>query len=200
MKSNFRLHFTSFLKCSVLIIKRRQSLLSMNMIRQSKKVIRKSFMRNFFSGAFKDNGNLSYGFLTGILRVAQKSIFSGLNNLTVNSIMDNEYDGYFFGKKEIYNPWSVINYFSKGCLPQAYWVHTGKNEILEDVLKMATDDIIEKLYSLLQGERVIARVDQNGVYRVLLEEPANIYSLLLVAGYLKTPKKKLQDGIEDCYI
>ena len=46
------------------------------------------FMRNFFSGAFKDNKNLTYGFLTGIFRIAQESIFSGLNNLTVNSVMD----------------------------------------------------------------------------------------------------------------
>lgn len=52
------------------------------------------FMRNFFSGAFKDNKNLSYGFLTGILRIAQESIFSGLNNLTVNSVMDEEYDSF----------------------------------------------------------------------------------------------------------
>jgi hypothetical protein len=182
------------------------------------------FMRNFFSGAFKDNKNLTYGFLTGILRIAQESIFSGLNNLTVNSVMDDEYDqffgftasevremltyygfldkeselkdwydGYLFGHTEIYNPWSVINYISKGCLPQAYWVNTGKNEILEDVLKAATDDITEKLYALLQGERVIARIDQNVVYRSLSEDPGNIYSLLLVAGYLKIPKKELQD-------
>lgn len=60
---------------------------------------------------------------------------------------------------EIYNPWSVINYISKGCIPQAYWVNTGKNEILEDALKVATDDITEKLYALLQGEKVIARID-----------------------------------------
>ena len=190
------------------------------------------FMRNFFSGAFKDNGNLSYGFLTGILRIAQESIFSGLNNLTVNSVMDEEYDGffgftesevkemlrfygaedkeeelrnwydgYFFGNKEIYNPWSVINYLSRGCLPQAYWVNTGKNEILEDVLKLTTDDITEKLYSLLQGERVIAKIDQNVVYRSLTEDPANIYSLLLVAGYLKAPKKELQgDGAWLCEV
>lgn len=190
------------------------------------------FMRNFFSGAFKDNGNLSYGFLTGILRIAQESVFSGLNNLTVNSVMDEEYDGffgftesevkemlrfygaedkeeelrnwydgYFFGNKEIYNPWSVINYLSRGCLPQAYWVNTGKNEILEDVLKSTTDDITEKLYSLLQGERVIAKIDQNVVYRSLTEDPANIYSLLLVAGYLKTPKKELQgDGAWLCEV
>ena len=158
--------------------------------------------------------------------------YSGLNNLTVNSIMDEEYDGffgftedevnkmlayygasdkeeelrnwydgYYFGNKEIYNPWSVISYLSRGCLPQAYWVNTGKNEILEDVLKTATDDIQEKLFSLLQGERVIARIDQNVVYRSLTEDPANIYSLLLVAGYLKTPKKELQgDGAWLCEV
>ncbi len=190
------------------------------------------FMRNFFSGAFKDNKSLSYGFLTGILRIAQESIFSGLNNLTVDSVMDEEYDsffgftgdevramleyygmekkekelkewydGYLFGREEIYNPWSVINYISKGCVPQAYWVNTGKNEILEDVLKIATDDITEKLYSLLQGERVIARIDQNVVYPSLGEDSANIYSLLLVAGYLRIQKKELQaDGSYLCEV
>lgn len=191
-----------------------------------------SFMRNFFSGAFKDNKNLSYGFLTGILRIAQESIFSGLNNLTVNSVMDEEYDsffgftsnevkemleyyamtekeselkewydGYLFGNEEIYNPWSVINYISRGGIPQAYWVNTGNNEILEDVMRVATDDITERLYALLQGGRVVARIDQNVVYRSLAEDPANIYSLLLVAGYLKTPKKELQaDGSYLCEV
>lgn len=190
------------------------------------------FMRNFFSGAFKDNKNISYGFLTGILRIAQESIFSGLNNLTVNSVMDEEYDSYFgftgreveemmeyygvlekeeelkswydgylFGKEEIYNPWSVINYISKGGIPQAYWVNTGKNEILEDVLKIATDEITEKLFALFQGEKVIAKIDQNVVYRSLLEDPANIYSLLLVAGYLKTRNKQMQiDGTYLCEV
>lgn len=190
------------------------------------------FMRNFFSGAFKDNRNLTYGFLTGILRIAQESIFSGLNNLTVNSVMDDEYDkffgftaievramleyygvldkeaelkdwydGYLFGHTEIYNPWSVINYISKGCIPQAYWANTGKNEVLEDVLTGSTDDITERLYALLQGEKVIARIDQNVVYRSLSEDPANIYSLLLVAGYLKTPEKELQaDGSYLCEV
>ena len=57
------------------------------------KVIR--FMRNFFSGGLKDNPHLSYGFLTGILRVAKESIFSGLNNLKINSILDDRYSAYF---------------------------------------------------------------------------------------------------------
>ena len=60
-------------------------------------------MRLFFSGAFKDNRNLSYGFLTGILRIAQESIFSGLNNLSVNSIMDEDYSQFFgFTSSEVY--------------------------------------------------------------------------------------------------
>lgn len=53
------------------------------------------FMRNLFSGCFKDNRHLSYGFLTGILRVAKESIFSGMNNLVINSIMDQKYSAYF---------------------------------------------------------------------------------------------------------
>lgn len=63
------------------------------------------------------------------------------------------YDGYLFGQQEIYNPWSVINYVSRGCTPQAYWVNTGKNEILDDVLKTATEEVTEKLFSLMQGEK-----------------------------------------------
>ena len=57
------------------------------------KVIR--FMRNLFSGGFKDNQHLSFGFLTGILRVAKESIFSGMNNLSINSVLDNKYSAYF---------------------------------------------------------------------------------------------------------
>ena len=95
----------------------------------------------------------------------------------------------------------MVNYIAQGCIPKAYWVNTGKNEILEEVLKAATEDVIEKLYALLQGERVVARIDQNVVYRSLLEEPSSIYSLLLVAGYLKTPKKELQtDGSYLCEV
>ena len=190
------------------------------------------FMRTFFSGAFKDNKHISFGFLTGILRIAQESIFSGLNNITVNTIMDNTYseyfgftpseitdilqdfdmsekyaevekwyDGYIFGETDIYNPWSMINYVSKKGIPQAYWVSTGRNEILEDVLNVSNQDILENLNSLLLGEKVVARIDQNVVYRALKENPANIYSLLLMAGYLKTNNKQLQmDGSYLCEI
>lgn len=61
-----------------------------------------NFMRNFFSGGLKDNSHLAYGFLTGILRVAKESIFGGLNNLKINSLLDEAYSQYFgFTKKEV---------------------------------------------------------------------------------------------------
>ena len=183
-----------------------------------------SFMRNFFSGAFKDNKYLSYGFLTGILRISQESIFSGMNNISVHSLFDEEYesyfgftedevknmlsyygkldketelknwyDGYLFGKKEIYNPWSVINYISRDCIPQAYWANSGSNEILHEVMQTLNDDSVQRLNALLQGEKVVARIDQNVIYRSIKENSQYIYSLLIVAGYLKPVTKYIQE-------
>ena len=183
-----------------------------------------SFMRNFFSGAFKDNKYLSYGFLTGILRISQESIFSGMNNISVHSLFDEEYesyfgftedevknmlsyygkqdketelknwyDGYLFGKKEIYNPWSVINYISRDCIPQAYWANSGSNEILHEVMQTLNDDSVQRLNALLQGEKIVARIDQNVIYRSIKENSQYIYSLLIVAGYLKPVTKYIQE-------
>lgn len=174
------------------------------------------FMRNLFSGGLKDNRHLSYGFLTGILRVAKESIFSGLNNLKINSILDNKYseyfgftadevrrmaayygasnkfdeicewyDGYRFGKSDIFNPWSVINYFSYDCEPRAFWQSTGSNDIIGEVLANADEDIYERLYALLKGEKFLTYIDTGVIYPQIKNNPSTIYSFLLVAGYLK---------------
>ena len=174
------------------------------------------FMRNLFSGGLKDNRHLSYGFLTGILRVARESIFSGLNNLKINSILDNKYseyfgftadevkkmaayygasgkfeeicewyDGYRFGKSDIFNPWSVINYFSYECEPRAFWQSTGSNDIIGEVLANADEDIYERLYALLKGEKFLTYIDTGVIYPQIKNNPSTIYSFLLVAGYLK---------------
>lgn len=71
-----------------------------------------SFMRNFFSGGLKDNPHLAYGFLTGILSVAKESIFSGLNNLKINSILDDPYSQYFgFTPDEVQK---MLDYYDAG--------------------------------------------------------------------------------------
>ncbi len=180
------------------------------------------FMRNLFSGGFKDNKHLSYGFLTGILRVAKESIFSGLNNLTIYSVLDNKYssyfgftadeikqmasyygvsgkfdelcewyDGYRFGKTEIFNPWSVINYFHNECEPRAFWQSTGSNDIIGEIIAEADKEIYEKLTSLVNGETFTTYIDTGVIYPQIKSNPSTVYSFLLVAGYLKVLKTAL---------
>ena len=70
-----------------------------------------NFMHNFFSGGLKDNPHLAFGFLTGILRVAKESIFSGMNNLKTYSILDDGYSSYFgFTEKEVKD---MLRYYRK---------------------------------------------------------------------------------------
>lgn len=183
------------------------------------------FMRNLFSGGLKDNRHLSYGFLTGILRVAKESIFSGLNNLAVNSILDHRYseyfgftaeevkeiaryynaeekydeicawyDGYRFGETDIFNPWSVINYFRNHCQAKAFWQSTGSNDIIGEVLKSASADVYEQLHALMQGETFWTYVDTEVIYPQIQNNPSSVYSFLLVAGYLKVIKAEMSFG------
>lgn len=188
------------------------------------------FMRGFFSGGLKDNSCLAYGFLTGILRVAKESIFSGLNNIKINSILDEYYsqyfgftksevknllkyynqtdkykevcswyDGYIFGKTEIFNPWSVINYVSEKCFPKAFWQSTGSNEIIGEIIEFSTNEIKENLNKLLSGNTISTYIDTNVIYPDLKTNPYSIYSFLLVAGYLKVQKNYPQhDGSYMC--
>lgn len=73
-----------------------------------------NFMRNLFSGGLKDNPHLAFGFLTGILRVAKESIFSGMNNLKINSILDSDYSSYFgFTKNEVIDMLQYYGYENK---------------------------------------------------------------------------------------
>lgn len=190
------------------------------------------FMRNLLSGAFKDNSSLSYGFLTGILRVAKESIFSGLNNLAVHSIMDKKYseyfgftadevlkmaeyydvtgkfddicewyDGYRFGDKDIFNPWSVINYFYNSCSAKAYWQSTGDNSIIRQIVSEADDETADNLRILMQGQTISSYVDTSVIYPEIRNDPATIYSFLLAAGYLKIVQSdELHDGNAVCSI
>lgn len=181
-----------------------------------------AFMRNLLSGCFKDNKSLAFGFLTGILRVAKESIFSGLNNLTINSVLDNKYseyfgftanevkemaayysapdkfdevcewyDGYHFGKTDIFNPWSVINYFSNDCEPRAFWLSTGSNDIIGEVIKEADNEIYERLTSLVNGGSFTTYIDTSVIYPQIKNNPSSIYSFLLMAGYLKVVKSSV---------
>lgn len=180
------------------------------------------FIRSFFSAALKDNPHARQIVMTGILRIAKESIFSGLNNIRVFSVLDKKfseffgfttsevqqmaayyeqtdklpelkawYDGYKFGDTEIFNPWSVINYFSNNCQAMPYWVQTSANTIIQEILKTYNDDTYRNLHALLGKTEVRSIVRTNIIYPKLKEPQTNILGFLLMTGYLKSTGTEL---------
>ena len=182
-----------------------------------------TFMRNFMSGGLKDNSDLAFGVLTGILRVSKENLFSGLNNLVVNSVLDEKYseyfgftssevkamadyygcqeklqeiqewyDGYLFGNTEIYNPWSVANYFNNDCKPKPFWTNTSDNEIIREIMRSLTPEIADDLILLMQGKTVQTSLNMDVIYPRITDGVDSIFSFLLVAGYLKPTKEAIE--------
>ena len=182
-----------------------------------------SFMRNFLSGGLKDNTDLAFGVLTGIMRVSKENLFSGLNNPMVNTVLDDKYseyfgftedevremafyydkpevmdeirfwyDGYHFGNTEIYNQWSVTNYFASGGQAKPYWANTSDNEIIREILTGLTPEIADDLAKVMQGEEIHASLDMEVVYPRMTDGNDTIFSFLLLAGYM-TPAGKPEE-------
>lgn len=182
------------------------------------------FIRVWLSGGLKDNPNLKFALLTGILRVAKESIFSGLNNLEVSTPISGKYhryfgflpeeveqmaaecgclekldeikkwyDGYRFGEVEIYNPWSVINYFHYGCKPQAYWLNTSGNEIIKELIATATPGIQDKLRRLLDGKIVEAELHDTLTYQEIHRNEDMLFTFLCMTGYLRIENEEQLD-------
>ena len=181
-----------------------------------------SFFRDFYSGALKDNRYLEKGVLTGILRVAKEGIFSGLNNVKVNTVTSNNfseyfgllenevieildyyklnykmeevqkwYNGYLFGKTQVYNPWSIINYIDEGVV-QSEWINVSDNkeivEIIENAATTGNFEIIEKLEKLLSGEMIEEQI-YLGSNMLDLSNNREIWQLMLFSGYLTIEEK-----------
>ena len=174
-------------------------------------------MRNFFSSAFKGNDNLRLGVITGVMRIAKDSLFSGLNNLRVDTVLSDNfadcfgftqaevedmaanyaasdkideirawYDGYRFGEQDIYNPWSVLQYFGNDCKAQAYWLDTSSNDLTIEFLRHLEKEQRQDVETLYVGGTVEATLDTSVVYRKLDKCDAKlIFSLLTMTGYLK---------------
>jgi hypothetical protein len=175
------------------------------------------FFRDFFSSSLKTNSALDFAVLTGVLRIAKESIFSSLNNLKVDSVLQLKYpeafgftqtevermardfgredklpeirqwyDGYRFASHEIYNPWSVVNYFDNGCKPRTYWVNTSGNAILGEMLRHSRSRVMDKLAQVLQGGSLISRVREGFIYSEIYKNEAALYTMLVTTGYLTT--------------
>ncbi len=95
------------------------------------------------------------------------------------------YDGFNFGKKkDIYNPWSIINFLDKERIAP-YWVNSSSNGLVGKLLKEADGEVKEKMESLLKGEPITSEIDEEIVYSQLGKKQDAVWGLLLAGGYLK---------------
>ncbi len=95
------------------------------------------------------------------------------------------YDGFSFGsKKDIYNPWSIINFLDKKMVG-AYWVNTSSNRLISKLLREGNTDIKKTFEELLGGEELKMEIDEQIVYNQLSTKKNAIWSLLLASGYLR---------------
>ena len=171
-----------------------------------------NFFRNMYSGALKENIALEKAVMTGILRVAKESIFSGLNNLKIDSILKNKfsyfglteeevkemihhygmdyeleevkewYNGYVFGKELVYNPWSIINFIDSNEL-KPHWVNTSSNDLIRESLSNISKSNYDQLIDLINGKSIKVTIEENISFETLKSE-TTIWNLMLFSGYL----------------
>jgi len=96
------------------------------------------------------------------------------------------YDGYLFGNRVIYNPWSIISFLmSEDRFPRPYWINTASDSLLRDIITRTEPDFQEQIEMLLAGETITTPLNENIVLRDLESSEENIWSLLVFSGYLK---------------
>lgn len=99
------------------------------------------------------------------------------------------YDGYLFGGAEIYNPWSIVNFFRHGDVGD-YWVNTSGNGIIREMLRHVTAETETDLLSLLQGRHVTALIREGVIYEDIGRDTDALYTMLLTTGYLTVVSRK----------
>lgn len=181
------------------------------------------FLRSVFSSALKTNDALEKGVMTGCLRISKESIFTGLNNFTAYSVLNNIssesfgftesevkkllkdynlsekmdevkewYDGYQFGNKEIYNPWSTLMYVKNitqdvSFKPISFWANTSGNDLVVKYIQNGDKKLRKEFDLLMNGQSLIKYIKPEFTYREM-DNIKDIYSFLLLTGYLKVIK------------
>ena len=179
------------------------------------------FVRSVMESALKTNEDLKFAVITGCLRVSRESIFTGLNNLNVISILSDSfaecfgftrhevadlltyyeledkaeevqewYDGYLFGKTEVYNPWSVTSYLNgiiadKIEYPRPYWANTSSNGIIRELIENAGEVVRAELEDLMSQKAIVKPIHEDITYEDINSSSDNLWNFLLLTGYLK---------------
>jgi hypothetical protein len=106
------------------------------------------------------------------------------------------YNGYIFGKANVYNPWSIIKYLfdarnDPDWLFCPYWVNTSSNSIVRELIDMADDELKEEIETLIRGESITKRIREDVVYSEIKRNVENLWNFLFFTGYLKNTSKKV---------
>lgn len=180
------------------------------------------FLRSVFSSTLKTNDALEKGVMTGCLRISKESIFTGLNNISseffgftelevkqllkdynLSEKMDEVkewYDGYQFGNKEIYNPWSTLMYVKNitqdvSFKPISFWANTIGNDLVVKYIQNGDKKLRKEFDVLMNGQSLIKYIKPELTYREM-DNINNIYSFLLLTGYLKVIKDRGENQYE----
>lgn len=180
------------------------------------------FLRSVFSSTLKTNDALEKGVMTGCLRISKESIFTGLNNISseffgftelevkqllkdynLSEKMDEVkewYDGYQFGNKEIYNPWSTLMYVKNitqdvSFKPISFWANTSGNDLVVKYIQNGDKKLRKEFDVLMSGQSLIKYIKPELTYREM-DNINNIYSFLLLTGYLKVIKDRGENQYE----
>ena len=179
-----------------------------------------NFMRNMFSAALKGNPYLEKGLMTGILRVSKNELLSGLNNLVIYSLFDNEYSQYFgFTEEEVAelttrvglsHSLEEVRQFYNGYLIgdtviynpwslmnylykkqlSPYWVLTSGDHLLKKLFLGANAETKDQMSQLMQGKVITGSISMKTSYEDLMESPHALWTLLLFSGYLTAVSNK----------
>ena len=188
-----------------------------------------NFFQTFYSSALKTNNSLKYGILTGITRIIKEGIFSGLNNLKVDTILNKKYSEYFglleseviemldyFGMKykieevkEWYNGYlfgesEVYNPWSivnyiDNGEIKAYWANVSGNTLLENMLDHAGESVYDDLKRFTDGESIEKYISDGTTIKSLLNNDDEIWQLLLYSGYLTKDEKQKEIDVTSEY-
>ena len=173
-------------------------------------------LSSLLHNALKASTSLQHAMLTGIQRVAKENIFSDLNNLVVCTVTDKRYaqyfgfteaeakavleyyglkldeevkamyDGYHFGKEEIYNPWSILNYADTGELAP-YWVNTSSNKMIRKAMEGRDQAFARGYEELIEKGKLETLVRmETSFFEVSSTE--SLWGLFVNAGYLTIEK------------
>ena len=188
-----------------------------------------ALIRGLFGQALKTNDFLRFAVLTGCLRISKESIFTGLNNFKVLSLLDARfdeqfgftddevkmlledyglsshfmetkewYDGYHFGKADVYCPWDVINYveqlkYDLTAEPEDFWSNSSGNAIVRRFIDKADTRTKNEIERLIAGECIEKEVSQELTYDELDNKIENLWSVLFTTGYL-TQQGRTESG------